>query len=791
MDIEQFRKAGYQAIDTICDYYYSLRESKVPVVPPVQPGYLKSLLPASAPQSGEEFSSIAEDYQKFIVPGYTPWQHPSFFAYFPSGFSFEGLLGDIYSSGAANPGFNWTASPACTELEVIVMDWAAQMLGLSPEFYNSSGKGGGCIQNTASEAAIVAIVAARNSYQQAHPDVKLEELVIYTTTQTHSLGMKAGMILGLAVRAVVVKPEDNFALRGNTLRSALQEDIQAGKKPFIPIATVGTTSSGAIDNLKEIKEVGNFDASTMWVRDRKSLNEALDYTPTFLRTAQGDAGGRYIFFLVVKSIDNVAYLGTVIDFRNWHLGLGRRYRSVKLWFVLRGFGIEGFQAHVRKSINLNNKFVELVQTSPIFKLVTPPSFALSVFRIDPKPRRPDEDLVPDSSLNDINRLFFGRVTARSDILLTQTTLDGKFCVRLAVGSTTTQEHHIQHAFDLVSHEATLALEAWQREQAEANKHPWPATVLLALGSLSVAKVVYQALSVLLQTFVIPGTSLKQFGAKKGAWAVVTGATDGIGKEFAFQLAKSGFNVFLVARNTQLLESTASEIGTKYSVSTKTHSVDFAKTNEEGYNQLAAVFEGLDVGVLVNNVGKSHNMPAYLVDTPLEEMNDIVAINVNATLRVTYTILPGMVQRKRGLILNVGSFAGYVASPMLATYSGTKAFLSMFSDALGEEVKQHNIVVEHLNTYFVVSKLSKIRKSSMLIPQPGPYVHSVLSKIGLPCGAAHSGRPYTSTPYWSHALLNYLMTVLGGPTRFINYTHNLHKDIRIRALRKLERETKSQ
>ncbi|EEB92530.1 hypothetical protein MPER_08945 [Moniliophthora perniciosa FA553] len=131
------------------------------------------------------------------------------------------------------------------------MDWAAQMLGLSPEFYNSSGKGGGCIQNTASEAAIVAIVAARNSYQQAHTDAKLEEL-------THSLGMKAGMILGLAVRAIDVKPEDNFALRGNALHSALQEDIQAGKKPFILIATVGTTSSGAIDNLKEIKEVGKF-----------------------------------------------------------------------------------------------------------------------------------------------------------------------------------------------------------------------------------------------------------------------------------------------------------------------------------------------------------------------------------------------------------------------------------------------------------------------------------------------------------------------------------------------------
>ncbi|KAK7045687.1 hypothetical protein VNI00_007520 [Paramarasmius palmivorus] len=327
--------------------------------------------------------------------------------------------------------------------------------------------------------------------------------------------------------------------------------------------------------------------------------------------------------------------------------------------------------------------------------------------------------------------------------------------------------------------------------ALANQYPWPATVLLAIGTLSVAKVVYQTLSVLLQTFVLPGTSLKRFGAKKGAWAVVTGATDGIGKEFAFQLAKSGFNVLLVARNVSLLESTAGEIASKYSVSTNYHSIDFAKANEDQYSQLAAVFEGLDVGVLVNNVGKSHNMPAYLVDTPKEEMNDIVAINVNATVRVTHAILPGMIQKKRGLILNVGSFAGYVASPMLATYSGTKAFLSMFTDALGEEVKQHGIVVEHLNTYFVVSKLSKIRKSSMMIPQPGPYVRSVLSKIGLPCGAAYSGRPYSSTPYWSHALLNYLMTVVGGPTRFIDYTHNLHKDIRRRALRKLEREGKSQ
>ncbi|KAK7473003.1 hypothetical protein VKT23_001107 [Stygiomarasmius scandens] len=328
--------------------------------------------------------------------------------------------------------------------------------------------------------------------------------------------------------------------------------------------------------------------------------------------------------------------------------------------------------------------------------------------------------------------------------------------------------------------------------AFVEQYPIPATLLLSLGSYSIAKVLYQTLSVLLQTFVLPGTSLKKFGAKKGAWAIVTGASDGIGKEFAFQLAKSGFNVFLVARNRQLLDSTAKEIETKYSgVSTRTYSIDFAKGDEKAYAGLSTAFEGLDVGVLVNNVGKSHAMPAYLVDVPKDEIADIVAINVNATIRVTNMVLAGMIQRKRGLILNIGSFAGAVPSPMLAPYSGSKAFLATFTSALAEEVKQHNIIVEHVNTYFVVSKLSKIRKSSLFVPKPGPYVRSVLSKIGLQCGAAYSGRPNTSTPYWSHAIIDYVMTLVGSPSVFISYTHGLHRDIRRRALKKMEREGKSQ
>ncbi|KIK68958.1 hypothetical protein GYMLUDRAFT_34992 [Collybiopsis luxurians FD-317 M1] len=324
-----------------------------------------------------------------------------------------------------------------------------------------------------------------------------------------------------------------------------------------------------------------------------------------------------------------------------------------------------------------------------------------------------------------------------------------------------------------------------------NAYPVAASLILGLGATTIARFCYRTLSVLLQIFVLPGQSLKRYGAKKGAWAIVTGASDGIGKEFAFQLAKAGFNVYLVARNIELLDAAAAEIASKYSVSTKTASIDFAKADDAAYETLGQKFQGLDIGVLVNNVGKSHAMPAYLVDTPKDEMADIVSINVNATLRVTYMVLPGMVQRKRGLILNIGSFAGSVPSPMLATYSGTKAFLSTFTSALAEEVAQHGITVEHVNTYFVVSKLSKIRKASALIPRPGPYVRSVLSKIGLPCGAAYSRRPNTSTPYWSHALLEYAMAVIDIPSLFISYTHGLHKDIRKRALRKMEREAKAQ
>ncbi|KAI0753292.1 pyridoxal phosphate-dependent transferase [Daedaleopsis nitida] len=488
MDVEAFRRAGYQAIDRICDYYTTLQER--PVVAQVEPGYLLDALPASAPVHGEEFGAIADDFQKLILPGITHWQHPSFFAWYPTANTFEGLLGDLYSSSVANPTFSWIASPACTELEQVVMDWSAKLFGLGDHFLNKSGVGGGVIQTTASEGVIVVCVAARQRYMRAYPDANLKDLVIYTTTQTHSLGVKAGLVLGLEVRALEVAKEDEYAVRGETVRLALEEDIARGKRPFVFIATVGTTSSGAIDNLEEVGEVlkahpsvwyhvdaawagvalacpefqaslkldainqyadsfatnfhkwglVNFDASALWVRDRRALTDALDVTPEFLRSKQHDAG-------------------LVVDYRNWHLGLGRRFRSLKVWFVLRSYGVEGFREHIRKGVALNEHFASLVRASPDFELVTTPVLALSVFRVKlPAGSEDASDVV--TATNDFNRALATRLsTENGQILVTSTAINGIVCLRMAIGAQRIEKEHVERAWELIQASAREELQA--------------------------------------------------------------------------------------------------------------------------------------------------------------------------------------------------------------------------------------------------------------------------------------------------------------------------------------------
>jgi len=323
--------------------------------------------------------------------------------------------------------------------------------------------------------------------------------------------------------------------------------------------------------------------------------------------------------------------------------------------------------------------------------------------------------------------------------------------------------------------------------------PYVSTLFFLLGGFTFLKFAIKTLFVFAETFVLPGTDLKKFGARKGAWAVVTGASDGIGREYAIQLAKKGLNVLVVARNKEALTAVTDEIDAAcgQQVQTKRVILDVSKNDAEAWGRFEQTIDGLDIGILVNNVGKSHAYPVYFVNSLPEEMNDILSVNVNATVRITKMIIPGMVKRQRGLVLNIGSFSGIIPSPMLATYSASKAFLDTFSAALADEVKTHGVVVQCLNPYFVVSKMSKIRKPTPTVPTAAAFVKASLSKVGLACGARFIGRPSCSTPYWSHSLIDYFLGCLGMKQLTVYYTHRLHLDIRKRVDRKLANANKSQ
>lgn len=281
--------------------------------------------------------------------------------------------------------------------------------------------------------------------------------------------------------------------------------------------------------------------------------------------------------------------------------------------------------------------------------------------------------------------------------------------------------------------------------------------------------------------------LRSFGPK-GSWAVVTGASDGLGKEFALQLARAGYNILLVSRTASKLTALADEITSKNSaVQTKTLAMDFAQNLDADYDKLKALVQSLDIAVLINNVGKSHDIPTPFALTPEEEMNDIITINCHGTLRVTQLVVPGMIQRKRGLILTMGSFGGLLPTPLLATYSGSKAFLQQWSTSLGSELEPYGITVELVQAYLITSAMSKVRRTSATIPDPRSFVKAVLSKIG-----RNGGSPtyaYSSSPYWSHGLMAWFLTCVAGPMNKFVLGQNkaMHESIRKRALRKAERE----
>lgn len=277
---------------------------------------------------------------------------------------------------------------------------------------------------------------------------------------------------------------------------------------------------------------------------------------------------------------------------------------------------------------------------------------------------------------------------------------------------------------------------------------------------------------------------------KGTWAVVTGASDGLGKEFAVQLAAKGFNIILVSRTKSKLETLAAEIEGKHGTAkTAILAMDFAQDKDTDYEALKALIQDKDISILVNNVGLSHDIPVPFAQTSESEMKNIIAVNCTATLRVTKTVLPSLMQKRRGLIITMASFAGLTPTPLLATYSGSKAFLQNWSTALGSELKPYNIKVQLVQSYLVASAMSKIKRTSATIPSPRNYVKAVLGSIGRSGGA--QGLAHTSTPFWSHALMHWALATFLGTSNALVVDQNkqMHEGIRARALRKAEREGK--
>ncbi|OWY57982.1 NAD(P)-binding protein [Alternaria alternata] len=315
---------------------------------------------------------------------------------------------------------------------------------------------------------------------------------------------------------------------------------------------------------------------------------------------------------------------------------------------------------------------------------------------------------------------------------------------------------------------------------------------LLVGIASFAAPIVSTVRVLLSLFVLPGKSLSTFGPR-GTWALITGASDGIGKEFALSLAAKGYNLILVSRTQSKLDALSADITSKYGpkIAVKTLAMDFALNKDADYNNMKKLIEGLDVSILVNNVGLSHSIPVPFVETPKQEMNDIIMINCMATLRVTQLVTPGMMSRKRGLVLTMASFGGFFPTPLLATYSGSKAFLQQWSTALASELEPHGVYVQCVQSHLVTTAMSKIRKTSALVPNPKQFVNATLSKIGRSGGA--QGVAFTSTPYWSHGLMHWFLSRFLGERSdtVVKVNRGMHENIRKRALRKAERDAKKQ
>ncbi|MBE0650872.1 MAG: amino acid decarboxylase [Bacteroidales bacterium] len=471
MPVEEFRKYGYQVVDWIADYLKNVE--KYPVLSQINPGDVKSKIPAQPPQQGESFDKIIKDVDEIIMPGITHWNHPNFMAYFNSTSSAPGILAEMFSAALNVNGMLWKTSPSVTELEEASLNWFRQMLGFPEAFW-------GIIYDTASVSSMHAIAAAREQVSQflfrkkgMAGRAEVPRLRLYCTEHSHSSIDKGAIAMGIGVEGIRKIPVDNqFRMIPEELEKAIKEDKAEGWFPFCTVATVGTTSSTSIDPVDEIGDIctreniwfhvdgayggiaavlpemrhifkGIEKADSIVVNPHKWMFTPIDLSVFFTKKPE----------ILKRAFSLVAeYLKTqegetVQNYMDYGVQLGRRFRSLKLWFIIRYFGVEGIQNRIQEHLDLAKNLKVEIEKDKTFEIMAPMPFSVICFRFHP------EQLSDEKSIDEINEKLMSEVNATGELFISHTKLNNKLVLRIAISGIRTEKRHVDQAWKLIQTKA--------------------------------------------------------------------------------------------------------------------------------------------------------------------------------------------------------------------------------------------------------------------------------------------------------------------------------------------------
>ena len=460
MDKKSFRQYGYQFVDWLVEYFEKIET--LPVKSPLKPGDVRKKLPEKPPAQGESMDSVFQDFQDIVLPGITHWQHPSWFGYFPANNSPPSILAEMLTAGLGAQCMVWQTSPAAAELEEVVMEWLRQMLGL-PEGM------AGVIQDTASTATLVALLSAREGVTNFTANLRgiQKPLTVYASEETHSSIEKGVKIAGYGLENLRYIPtDDKFAMIPEKLEEAIAEDKNKGFQPACVVGTVGTTSSTAVDPLAPIGKIcrrhdvwfhvdAAFSGTAAILPEKKWMLDGVEHVDSFVfnphkwMLTNFDCSAYFVKDegALIKTFEiHPEYLKTGVDaevknYRDWGIQLGRRFRALKLWFVIRSYGVKGLQKIVREHIRLAEMVKDWVEQDERFELMAPVPVSLVCFRLN---GGRDED-----QLNKLNKEFLERLNQTGKLLLTQTLLRGKYVLRMSIAARLTGEKHVRKAWELI------------------------------------------------------------------------------------------------------------------------------------------------------------------------------------------------------------------------------------------------------------------------------------------------------------------------------------------------------